>query len=106
MDDGRWTTMVAKKIPCIGCGARVAEGSGSAHPYIGASPGCWALYGEVLAREYTDPRYGTAHQLTVDAYAAQHPGTPSPQSIQSVTIHLVGLYIVFELGRTSLQARR
>jgi hypothetical protein len=97
---------VAKKIACIGCGARVAEGEGPAHKYIGASPGCWALYGEVLAREYTDPRYGAAHQLTVDAYAAQHPGTPSPQSIQSVTVHLVGLYVVFELGRSPQQARK
>jgi len=97
---------VSKKIICIGCGARVAEGDGPAHKYIGASPGCWALYGEVLAREYTDPRYGTAHQLTVDAYAAQHPGTPSPQSIQSVTVHLVGLYVVCELGRSPQQARK
>ncbi len=46
------------------------------------------------------------HQLTVDAYAAQHPGTPSAQSIQSVTVHLVGLYIVFELGRTPTEARK
>ena len=97
---------MAKKIPCIGCGALVAAGDGAAHSYIGASPGCWALYGEVLAREYTDPRYGSVHQLTVDAYAAQHPGKPSPQAIQSVTIHLVGLYIVFELRRTTQQARR
>ncbi len=97
---------MTKKIRCIGCGALVAGGDDPAHRYIGASPGCWALYGEVLAREYTDPRYGAAHQLTVDAYAAQHPGTPSPQAIQSVTVHLVGLYIVFELGRTPQQARK
>ncbi len=97
---------MTKKIRCIGCGALVAGGDDPAHRYIGASPGCWALYGEVLAREYTDPRYGAAHQLTVDAYAAQHPGTPSPQAIQSVTVHLVGLYIVFRLGRTPQQARK
>lgn len=84
--------------PCIGCGAIVSRADGPTHRYIGASPGCWALYGEVLAREYSDSRYGQVHQLTVDTYAVQHPGTPSPQSIQSVTLHLVGLYLVFGRG--------
>lgn len=36
--------------------------------------------------------------LLVDAYAAQHPGTPSPQSIQSVAVHLITLYGVLEKG--------
>lgn len=68
------------------------------HRYIGASPGCWALFGEVLAREYSDFRYGRVHRLTVDAYTAQHPGAPSAQSIQSVNLHLLGLHAVFERG--------
>jgi hypothetical protein len=29
---------------------------------------------------------------------AQHPGTPSPQSIQSVTVHLISLCLAFEHG--------
>jgi hypothetical protein len=37
----------------------------------------------------------------VDAYAAQHPGTPSPQAIQSVAIHLLTLHGVIERGITS-----
>lgn len=36
--------------------------------------------------------------LLIDAYAAQHPGTPSPQSIQSVAVHLLSLYSFFERG--------
>ena len=37
-----------------------------------------------------------AHQLTVDAYAIQHPGKPSAQSIQSVCVHLISLYASLE----------
>ncbi len=83
---------------CPGCGARVPPDGGAGHPYIGASPGCWAVYGNVLAREYGEYGLPPVHRLTVDAYAAQHPGTPSPQSIQSVAIHLVGLYVILERG--------
>ncbi len=61
-----------------------------------SSPGCWALYGEVLAREYGDARYMAAHRLTVDAYAVQHPGEPCTQAIQSVAIHLISLHLIFE----------
>ncbi len=61
-----------------------------------SSPGCWAAFGEVLAREYSDVNYGLNHRLTVDAYALQHPGMQSPQSIQSIAVHLVSLYLIFE----------
>jgi len=37
------------------------------------------------------------HRLTVDAYAVQHPGQPSPQTIQSVAVHLIGLYATLRL---------
>ena len=76
------------------------------HKYIGASAGCWAVYGEVLTREYSDFQYAKVHPLTVHAYAVQHPGVPSPQSIQSVTLHLVGLYVVFEMGKDPHESLR
>jgi hypothetical protein len=63
-----------------------------------SSPGCWAAYGEVLAREYGSPAYFAVHPLTVDAYAVQHPGRPSPQSIQSVAVHLIRLCLTLEKG--------
>jgi hypothetical protein len=54
--------------------------------------------------------------LLVDAYAAQHPGKPSAQSIQSVAVHTLVLYGVLEDGvapqnalwlrRRALRARR
>jgi hypothetical protein len=83
---------------CIGCGALVPDVDGPTHRYIGASPGCWAIFNVVSARHYANPALGAAHQDLVDAYAAQHPGTPSPQSIQSVTVHLISLCLAFEHG--------
>jgi hypothetical protein len=38
----------------------------------------------------------SVHRLTVDAYAAQHPGEPEARSIQSVWVHLAGLYLTLE----------
>ncbi len=93
-----------KTIACYGCQALVPDIDGPIHPYIGAAPGCWAIYGEVLAREYGEYRYPAVHRLTVDAYAAQHPGVLSRQSIQSVAIHLISLFLMIERGFDSDQA--
>jgi len=83
-------------IPCIGCGALFPAIEGPTHRYMESSPACWAAYGEVLAREYTDLAYAENHRLGVDAYAVQHPGRPSPQSIQSVAVHLIRLCLLLE----------
>lgn len=88
--------------PCIGCGALVPViENGAVHPYIGASAGCWAVYGEVLARQYNHPEYASVLRLTGDTYAVQHPGTPSRQSIQSVAVHLISLYWALEHHHTA-----
>jgi uncharacterized protein DUF5946 len=84
--------------PCIGCGGLFPKMEGPTHRYMESSPGCWAAYGEVLAREYSDPAYAPNYRLSVDAYAVQHPGRPSPQSIQSVAIHLIRLCLLLECG--------
>lgn len=81
---------------CCGCHVEFAKQTGSTHRYMLSAPACWALYGEVLAREYQDQDYFVAHQLTVDAYAAQHPGVDNPQARQSVAVHLTALYAYFE----------
>jgi len=83
---------------CHGCGAQVPKSNGPTHRYLGASPGCWAVFGEVLAREYEEYNYPPVHSLTVDAYAAQHPGEPTRQTIQSVAVHLIGLYLMLDLN--------
>jgi hypothetical protein len=81
---------------CPGCKLVLPVFYGSRHPYFGATASCWALFLQLLAREYSEPAYMTMHRTTVDAYAAQHPGSAEPRSIQSVNVHLVGLYLVLE----------
>jgi hypothetical protein len=81
---------------CPGCGLSLPVVEGSTHAYIGASPPCWALFGQVIAREYSGPAYMEAHQTTVDAYAAQHPGRAEPRAVRSVWGHLSSLYLQFE----------
>lgn len=81
---------------CPGCGLHMPA-SESAHydGYINASPECWSVYSEVLAVEYSDAvLFGQAHQFTVDAYAAQHPGGNHPE--KSIAIHLAGLHLLLE----------
>jgi hypothetical protein len=90
--------------PCIGCGALVPDVDGPTHRYIGASPGCSGVFGEVMAKEFGEYRYPPVHHLTVDTYAVQHPGTPSRQSIQSVAVHLISLFCVLERGLDSERA--
>ncbi|TXG76920.1 hypothetical protein E6Q11_03875 [Candidatus Dojkabacteria bacterium] len=84
------------QIQCPDCKAFVPNIEGPVHAYIGGSAGCWQIYGEILAKEYSDPAYWKVHRLTVDAYMAQHPGKPSRQAIQSVNVHLLALYLIFE----------
>ena len=89
---------------CAGCLGLFPDISGPTHRYMESTAGCWAAFGEVLAREYSDPGYFEVHRLSVDAYAVQHPGHPSRQSIQSVGVHLVRLCLFFEHGLTAEKA--
>ncbi|MBN1898895.1 MAG: hypothetical protein JW827_08970 [Spirochaetes bacterium] len=85
------------KIHCIGCHAEVPDINEPAHEYIGASPGCWAIYTSILKKQYGEYGYPELeHRLTVDTYAVQHPGKPSKKSIQSVAVHLISLYYILE----------
>jgi hypothetical protein len=83
---------------CMWCKGRFPVLEGPVHAYIESTPGCWAAFGRVMAREYSDPELLDIHPLTVDAYAVQHPGQPSRKSIQSVALHLVRLCLVTEQG--------
>lgn len=92
-------------VRCPGCGLAGPDEAGPTHPYMRASPCCWRIYGEVLAREYNDPAYMAVHQLTVDAYAAQHPGEDDRRAAQSVWVHLTSLYLQLELSLPPHKAR-
>jgi hypothetical protein len=100
---------------CPGCVASFPRGDGAVHPYIGASAACWGLHAAVLAGAEpaaellltstvapvrVPPLTPHAHAgaLLLDAYAAQHHGTPSPQAIQSVAVHLLVLHGVLARG--------
>ncbi len=89
-------------IACVGCGALVENTSGPTHAYVGASAGCWAVFGEVLAVRYGGgPRTaaGTAAEsMFTDTYMVQHPGVPERRSSQSVWVHLVALCLALEHG--------
>jgi hypothetical protein len=92
------------KSTCPGCGLVLPpQREAPRHPYIGASAGCWALYGELLAREFQNPAYFSVHQLTVDTYAVQHPGSPERRSTQSVALHLMTLCLIVEDGVDPLE---
>lgn len=80
------------------------DGDGPTHRYVGASSGCWAIYGEVTARGYAQAGLVDDRMLTVNTYMVQHPGSPSPQTIQSVVVHLIGLYTVLERDFSRTQA--
>jgi hypothetical protein len=67
-----------------------------APPHAGSSPGCWAVYGDILAREYGEWSYPAIHRLTHDTYGAQHPGEPSRESAQTLAAHLISLHLSLE----------
>lgn len=84
--------------PCPGCGALLAPLDGPTHRYIGASPACWALYTALQSAGEPPLAPAPANALLVDAYAAHHPGIPSPPAIQSVAVHLLTLHGIFAHG--------
>ena len=86
-------------MACPSCGAAVGEQDGPTHPYMVASPGCWAGFGALQARELADFGYPPVHGLAVDAYAASHGGDGTERrDRQSVAIHLAALCAVLEHG--------
>ena len=83
---------------CPGCQVRLPKGVGETHRYIGASPACWEIYCTLLQGGDPPLAPDPINNLLVDAYAAQHHGTPSAQAIQSVAVHLLALYGILEKG--------
>lgn len=84
---------------CFGCFGEFedADKDGLPHPYIGATSACWAVYGQILVKEYSDPAYGQVHRLTADAYGAQHIGDQADRRArQSANVHLIALYLSLE----------
>jgi len=74
---------------CEDCGAVVADGKS----------GCLGLFEEILAREFSDYRYGKIHRLTVDTYSLQHPDRYM-RSGKSFAAHLTGMCAALEYENT------
>ena len=70
---------------CDDCGNVVA----------GGKAGCLTIFEEVIAREFSDYRYGKIHRLTVDAYSLQHPDKYM-RSGKSFAAHLTGMCSALE----------
>lgn len=92
--------------PCPDCHALVPHVDGPTHAYIGANAGCWAAWGELQARAYTDPALAAMIPLAVDAYAAQHHGIEGRRQAQSVWVHLVSICAILERGRAPFDGIR
>ena len=80
---------------CPGCGLAAEPADGPVHPYIGASPGCWATFNQLMISDLGGEASG---QLVGDTYAVQHPGVPERRAIQSVCVHLIVLCATLERG--------
>jgi hypothetical protein len=82
--------------PCPGCGLVAGPDDGPTHVYIGSSPGCWAMFNELMTVGAGD---AVAGQLAGDTYAVQHPGLIERRAIQSVCVHAINLCARLERGR-------
>lgn len=82
---------------CPGCGLRMPPSGKPYDGYFNASPECWSVFTEVAGAEFSDVvLFSQVHQLTVDAYAAQHAGGRHPD--KSIAIHLAGLHFHYARG--------
>jgi Family of unknown function (DUF5946) len=70
---------------------------GARHVYVGASSACWTQFAEWSSMPLRSPP-SPLRRLAIDAYMVQHPGVPERRAIQSVGLHLVGLWLCLERG--------
>ena len=61
----------------------------------GGVEGCFVLFNEVLALEYSDPAHGAVNLLSVDAHALQH---PEDHGVKNNAFHLIRLCWLLEHG--------
>jgi Family of unknown function (DUF5946) len=89
---------------CPGCRADLPKLVGPTPRYIGASPACWTVFSNLLNAGEPPITPAPMNALIGDAYATQHPSTPSEPAIQSVAVHLLTLYGVLVVGVASTKA--
>ena len=89
---------------CPGCRVRLPATGQPTDPKRNASIECWQVAGEVTGFELEHlAQLGRLHQLTVDAYGAQH--ADSVGSGIRLAYSLVGLFLALERGLSGLEVR-
>jgi hypothetical protein len=95
---------VSPTSACPGCGVELPASDWPLDRPVNASPACWHLCTEVTAHEYRHlAQLGRYHQLTVDAYGAQHAGEPTPAI--STAFSLIGLHLALDEGWSGTAVR-
>lgn len=80
---------------CPGCGLTLPVSDWPIDRRTNASPACWQLYMTVVSHELDHlPQLGGLHQLTLDAYGAQHPGDQVPPI--GTAFSLIGLHLALD----------
>lgn len=89
-----WTMTIST---CPGCGLVSSEAGIPLDRPLNASSACWGIHAEVVGFELGHPGLvARCHQLTVDAYGAQHAG---PQTARIYLAYsLVGLHLALDRG--------
>ena len=88
---------------CPGCGAQLPAAERLPDHRVNAAPACLAVYDEVVGFAYQHGQLMRQHQLTVDAYGAQHGGGGTPPI--RLAYSLVGLHLALDHGLTGEQVR-
>ena len=91
------------RTACPGCGIVLPAGSDAEAPALHATPSCESVLHEVLGFEFQHPVMLRYHQLTVDAYGAQHAGGGAPRI--RVAYSLAGLWLALEHGFSAEDVR-
>ena len=82
---------------CPGCGLTLPVSDWPIDRRTNASPACWQLYLSVVGHELDHlPQLGGLHQLTLDAYGAQHAGDQVPPI--GTAFSLIGLHLALDEG--------
>ncbi len=96
--------MTSADSACPGCGLGMPPRPEPAERRWKASAACLALLDEVIARELQHAAHlGSWHQMTVDAYGAQHVDPAGPRI--GPAFALIGLYLALERGLNGPQVR-
>jgi len=94
---------VRSTTECTGCGLVLPVEAGAPTIPMNASAECAAVYAEVSGFEFQHPVMLRYHQLSVDAYGAQHAGRPTTPI--RLGYALAGLWLALEHGFSGDEVR-